>query len=93
MPQHSHSYAGTTTYADGHVHHYGSVTTKAPSGVPHTHDMKGTTTFNHGHAHRYSTRTGPSIQLPDGRHYHYFQTRVELADGHIHYICGYTSAD
>ena len=41
MPQHSHSYSGTTTYDQGHIHHYGGVTYKAPSGVPHDHKMKG----------------------------------------------------
>lgn len=93
MPEHSHSYSGTTTYSQGHVHHYGGVTDRAPSGVPHNHYMEGDTTFNHGHHHDYVTRTGPAINLPDGRHYHYFQTIVKRADGHIHYIGGYTSAD
>ena len=93
MPQHSHSYSGTTTYDQVHIHHYGGVTTKATSGVPHTHCMEGITTFNADHDHKYVTKTGPAMNLPDGRHYHYFETRVEPAAGHIHYICGYTSAD
>lgn len=55
--------------------------------------MKGITTFNLGHEHKYVTETSPGIDLPDGRHYHCFRTRVEFEDGHIHYISGYTSAD
>jgi len=93
MPQHSHSYSGTTTYDQGHIHHYGGITSKAPSRVPHDHRMKGVTTFNRDHDHSYTTKTSPAINLADGRHYHYFQTSVELKDGHIHYINGYTSAD
>ncbi|AKN31271.1 hypothetical protein Ccar_10570 [Clostridium carboxidivorans P7] len=93
MPEHSHSYSGRTTYSQGHVHHYGEITDMAPSGVPHNHFMQGSTTFNHGHYHNYVTRTGPATYLPDGRHYHYFQTMLRRADGHIHYISGYTSAD
>lgn len=93
MPQHSHSYSGATTYNQGHIHHYGGITSKAPTGVPHDHGMRGVTTFNNGHEHNYVTETSPAINLPDGRHYHYFRTRVELADGHIHYMSGYTSAN
>ncbi len=93
MPQHSHSYSGKTTYNQGHIHHYGGVTSKSPSGVPHNHGMKGITTFHNDHDHSYITKTGPAINLPDGRHYHYFETRVDRKDGHIHYICGFTSAD
>lgn len=93
MLQHSHSYSGVTTYNQGHVHHYGGVTCKAPSGVPHCHKMNGITTFNNGHEHKYVTETGPAMNLPNGCHYHCFRTRVECEDGHIHYISGYTSAD
>lgn len=93
MFKHSHSYSGATTYNDGHIHHYGGVTDKALSGVPHNHCMKGITTFNDNHEHSYVTKTGPAIILPRGYHYHYFETKVKLADGHIHYIYGCTSAD
>lgn len=91
--EHSHSYCGITTYDEGHIHNYGGITDKAPSGVPHTHSMKGKTTYNFDHDHDYESRTGSAIMLPNGLHYHYFETRVKLADGHIHYISGCTSAD
>lgn len=91
--KHSHSYAGTTSFDDCHVHHYGGITSIAPTGVPHTHCMQGETTFNDYHDHGYETRTGPAIALPNGLHYHYFETKVKCADGHIHYISGCTSAD
>lgn len=93
MPQHSHSYSGATTYNQGHIHHYGGITSKAQSGVPHKHSMRGITTFTDGHEHNYVTETSPAMNLEDGRHYHYFRTSVKLADGHIHYMSGYTSAD
>jgi hypothetical protein len=93
MEKHSHAYSGSTTYNDGHIHHYGGVTDKAKSGVPHCHYMEGTTTYYEDHEHEYCTKTGPVIMLPNGLHYHYFETRVKLADGHIHYISGFTSAD
>lgn len=93
MAQHSHSYSGTSTYNQGHIHHYGGVTNKAVSGVPHDHHMEGITTFNKNHEHNYATKTGPAIILPCGCHYHYFETKVKLANGHIHYISGYTSID
>lgn len=91
--KHSHSYEGKTTCNDCHIHHYGGVTAKAPSGVPHTHCMEGETTYNHGHDHDYATETGPAIMLPNGLHYHRYRTRVRFEDGHIHYIYGCTSAD
>jgi len=31
--------------------------------------------------------------LPNGRHYHYFETTVKPAKGHIHCISGCTSDD
>lgn len=89
MKEHSHSFSGATTYDNGHIHHYGGVTTKATSGVPHAHNMEGKTSYYT----KYTTRTGPAIQIQDGRHYHRFETRVEIANGHIHYIQGFTSAD
>lgn len=91
--EHSHSYAGITTYDQGHIHYYGGVTTKASNGVPHTHSMEGETTYNHDHEHDYETKTGPAIMLTNGLHYHYFKTRVKLENGHTHYISGFTSAD
>ncbi|KGK81740.1 YmaF family protein [Clostridium sp. HMP27] len=91
--KHSHSYVGTTSFDDCHVHHYGGVTSKSPSGVPHTHCLKGETTYLDDHDHDYETKTGPAIVLHDGLHYHYYETRVRCADGHIHYICGCTSTD
>jgi hypothetical protein len=93
LAEHSHAYTGPTTYDYGHIHHYGGITSKAPSGVPHVHSMKGETTYNHEHNHEYETKTGPAIMLPNGLHYHAYRTRVNYANGHIHYISGYTSAD
>lgn len=93
MAQHSHSFSGSTTYEQGHIHHYGGITDKETSGVPHIHHIEEITTYNNEHSHPYSTRTGPAIYLPNGSHYHLFQTRVKLVNNHIHYIRGYTSAD
>ncbi|MDF2882555.1 MAG: YmaF family protein [Clostridiaceae bacterium] len=93
MAQHSHSFSGITTFNKDHIHHYGGVTAKATSGVPHVHNMEGITTYNLEHEHPYVTRTGPAIFLPNGLHYHYFETRVEYVKEHTHYISGYTSAD
>jgi len=86
LDQHSHSFAGYTTYEHGHIHHYGHITDKAPSGVPHRHSMEGETTYNHEHDHEYETETGPVILLPNGLHYHNFRTKVSYEHGHIHYI-------
>lgn len=91
--EHSHSFSGVSTLSKGHVHHYGEVTNEAPSTTGHTHSMKGSTTFNLEHSHRYSTRTGPAIKLPNGLHYHRFETKVEITKDHFHYISGNTSAD
>lgn len=93
MSEHSHSYSDTTTYNDGHIHHYGGITSKEKSGISHYHSMENETTYNDGHDHSYSTKTGPAIMLPCGRHNHYYETRVKYEDGHIHYIRGFTSAD
>lgn len=93
LAHHSHSFSGITTFNKGHIHHFAGITAKAVSGVPHVHYMKGITTFNMNHEHAYVTRTGSAILLPDGRHYHYFEARVEYVEGHVHYIRGFTSAD
>lgn len=93
MKKHSHAYAGSTTCNKGHIHNYGGVTTKAKSGVPHHHHMEGITTYDKEHEHKYSTKTGPAIHLINGLHYHYFETKVTLVDGHIHCIAGFTSAN
>ena len=37
--------------------------------------------------------TGPAIILKNGHHIHYFKTKVEFINGHIHNIYGYTSTD
>jgi hypothetical protein len=92
MSHHSHSYFGMTTYQDGHIHHYGGITSNEESGVPHTHTFEGETTYKDDHDHKYETRTGLSIMVPGG-HTHYFQTKTEMEDGHIHYMYGYTSID
>lgn len=93
MAQHSHSYSGTTTFNAAHLHHYGGVTAKAASGVPHVHYIEETTTYNQEHEHIYATTTGPAIFFQNGLHHHYFQTKVEFINGHLHYIHGFTSAD
>jgi hypothetical protein len=91
--EHSHSFCGETSYDDGHIHHYGGITSKSASGVPHIHSMKETTSFIDDHRHDYMTKTGPAILIQGGLHYHYYETTVEYEDGHIHFISGYTSAD
>ncbi|MGE5629169.1 MAG: YmaF family protein [Solirubrobacterales bacterium] len=93
MAQHSHSYSGTTTWSKNHIHHFGGISTKAPSGVPHVHNLHGTTTYNHEHEHSYAISTGPAIFLKSGLHTHHFRARVETVIGHFHYIYGTTSAD
>lgn len=90
---HSHSLCGTTSFNDGHVHNYGVVTELAPSGVPHIHRFCGDTSYNDGHSHPYYSETGPAIPTEDGRHYHEYRAIARYADGHIHYMCGCTSAD
>jgi hypothetical protein len=93
MEQHSHSFAGTTTYNKGHIHHYAGISSEAPSKVQHVHIIEGITTFFLAHKHKYVTKTGPAIFLPDGRHYHYYKTKVDRVKDHIHYISGVTSND
>ncbi|SFQ00748.1 YmaF family protein [Caldicoprobacter faecalis] len=90
---HSHSLCGSTSYDDGHLHHYGTVTELAPSGVSHIHRFCGDTSYIDGHTHPYYSETGPAILTKDGRHYHEYHAIVQCVDGHIHHICGYTSID
>ena len=90
---HSHSLCGSTSYNDGHLHHYGTVTGLGPSGVPHTHSFYGDTSFIDDHIHPYCSETGPVILTEDGRHYHEYHTIAQYADGHIHGMRGYTSID
>jgi len=80
---HSHSYAGKTSYNDGHWHNYKGMTSRAPDVPGHVHYMAGCTSYDDGHDHRYRSTTGPAIYV-GGKHYHMYCGVTEVADRHVH---------
>ncbi|OXM85359.1 YmaF family protein [Paenibacillus rigui] len=92
-PVHMHHFSGTTSYDAGHSHQYAGFTEPAASGVQHVHHYQTRTSFNDGHTHMIRGTTGPSIPLPNGGHYHYFEgyTTVNGQHPHSHMYRGNTS--
>lgn len=68
------------------------MTEPAPSGVQHVHGYFAVTSFDDGHSHTIRGTTGPSIPLPCGGHYHYFEgyTTVNGSMPHTHRYGGNT---
>jgi hypothetical protein len=91
-PVHVHPFAGITSVDDGHNHQYAGMTEPAPSGVQHVHNYYTETSFNDGHTHIINGTTGPSVLLPNGGHYHYFQgcTTINGMHPHAHMYSGNT---
>jgi hypothetical protein len=90
-PVHSHPF-GTTSVDQGHSHQYAGMTEPAPTGVQHVHGYFARTSFDDGHTHLIRGTTGPSIPLPGGGHYHYFEgyTTVDGRYPHAHMYRGNT---
>ena len=80
---HSHSYAGRTSYNDGHWHNYQGMTSRDPDVPGHIHHMTGCTSCDDGHFHNYKSATGPAIYVGD-KHYHMYCGVTEVADRHVH---------
>ncbi|MDQ0195275.1 YmaF family protein [Paenibacillus wynnii] len=92
---HVHPYSGVTSYDDGHVHQYASVTEPALSGVPHVHRYFTVTSIDQGHTHVIQGTTGPAIDIPGGSHIHYFEGVTTLSGmrPHTHRYKGTTGKD
>ena len=94
-PVHVHSFAGVTSRDDGHTHQYARTTESAPSGINHVHGYYTVTSLDVGHTHVIRGTTGPSVPLPGGGHYHYFEgvTTVNGIRPHTHFYRGNTSGE
>lgn len=60
--------------------------------VSHVHPFSGVTSYDEGHSHQYAGVTGPAIQVPGGRHVHYFEgfTTLNGISPHTHHYRGNT---
>ncbi len=87
---HSHSFAGRTSFNDGHTHDYQGVTSSVKDFPGHTHIMSGETSLDDGHTHLYRSSTGPAIYVGD-KHYHMYSGVTLVADRHTHDYRGATS--
>ncbi|NLL40189.1 MAG: hypothetical protein GX254_11475 [Clostridiales bacterium] len=87
---HSHSFAGKTSYNNGHIHGYLGKTSLNRNFSRHTHTISGRTTFRDGHIHSYFLQSGRPIKVRGG-HIHYYRAATTYNKRHRHYMSGYTS--
>lgn len=88
--RHVHEFEGSTKLAeqgeDRHNHRFAGVTSQAiPFGKSHIHEIVFTHTDFLDHFHNLKKiRTGPAIQVGNGKHVHFVKGMTTLNDGHLH---------
>jgi len=87
---HVHEFQGSTKLAeegeDRHNHRFAGVTGQViPQGKSHVHEIKFSNTDFLNHFHNLKRiRTGPAIQVGNGKHVHFVKGMTTLNDGHVH---------
>lgn len=90
VQRHVHEFEGSTRLAeegaDRHNHRFAGVTGQAIRvGKSHVHEIDLTKTDFLNHFHNLKKiRTGPAIQVGNGKHVHFVTGRTTLNDGHVH---------
>ena len=87
--QHVHEITGSTAIVEEcgecHNHRFCTVSDEAiPYGVSHVHEVKFRTDFSDGHFHEFCGKTGPAIEVGNGKHVHYIKATTEEEGGHRH---------
>ncbi len=87
--RHVHEFVGSVQLAeieeDAHNHRFAGMTEQAefiPGG--HVHELYTKTDFYEDHFHYICIRTGPAIDVGEGRHVHFVTGVTNLEDGHRH---------
>ena len=91
--KHVHEVIGSTATVTGcsecHNHRFCTVSDEAIETCgSHVHEVKFRTDFADGHYHEFCGKTGPAIDVGNGKHVHYLCGETESADGHTHKFQG-----
>ena len=86
---HVHEFEGSTKIAeaeeDPHNHRFAGVTSEViPVDDSHVHAILTNTDFYEDHHHEIGVRTGPAIDVGNGRHVHFVADITTEDDGHFH---------
>lgn len=87
--KHVHEFLGSVRIAeieeDPHNHRFAGVTGEAIyNGKQHYHKVCTKTDFYEEHFHEIADRTGPAIDVGEGRHVHFVEGCTTVNDGHKH---------
>ena len=85
---HVHEFIGSTRLAklkdDPHNHIFAGVSEQAiPYRLSHIHVIKAKTDFS-DHLHGIIAKTGPAVQVREGKHVHFVDDETTVADEHNH---------
>ncbi|MGN0335400.1 MAG: YmaF family protein [Lachnospiraceae bacterium] len=68
-----------------HNHRFCTVSGEAiHSGNSHVHEVKFRTDFADEHSHDFCGKTGPAMEVGNGKHIHFISDCTEFKDGHVH---------
>lgn len=89
IQKHVHEVIGSTDYVrecdECHNHHFCTVSSGAiRMGESHVHELNFRTDYADGHFHEFCGKTGPAINVGNGKHVHYVKALTEREDGHKH---------
>lgn len=87
--KHVHEFTGSTEVVrescECHNHRFCTVTGEAEKyGNSHVHDVKFRTDFADGHFHEFCGKTGPAIDVGNGKHVHFISSMTDFEDRHKH---------
>ena len=87
--RHVHEFLGSVKVAeifeDPHNHRFAGITGEAIfCGDQHFHKICTNTDFYEDHFHSIADKTGPAIDVGDGRHVHFVDGDTTIVDGHNH---------
>lgn len=87
--KHVHEITGSTEIIsecnDCHNHRFCTVSEEAEEyGCSHVHEVKFRTDFSDGHFHEFCGKTGPAIDVGNGKHVHFVKETTQEENGHIH---------
>lgn len=87
--KHVHEIVGSTEIVsecnDCHNHRFCTVSGEAiKENNSHVHEVKFRTDFSDEHFHEFCGKTGPAIDVGNGKHVHFLKGCTEKEDGHKH---------
>ena len=91
--KHVHEIVGSTAVEmecnECHNHRFCTVSDEAEKvGNSHVHEVKFRTAFSDKHYHEFCGKSGPAIEIANGKHVHFFDAITDVSDGHRHRFQG-----